>query len=216
MQSLGELVNPPADVELKKKRTMKKMKTIVAALILLSTSYLTAQNSNVNVLVKANQNILINIPQDEQIVHVKLIDANQVALFSENIENTTYQRNLSLELLPTGKYKLQFEGNHKMIIREVVKTSNQLNIETARVVYKPRFNRLDKNEQLVRLVFKNPTSTPTSVKVYDPFGELVNNVYYSDVFFNKVFDFSDVPNGEYAIAVTTAENNFVEKINISR
>lgn len=192
---------------------MNKLKTSLVALVLVSTNYITAQT-----LVKAqNENtIQVNIAKEEKALSLKLVDAYEVELFSEALPEVDHQRNLSLENLPKGTYSIKIEGPQKLTTQTVTKTATGFEVGKAATIFKPSFKRLGENEQLVRLTFKNPYPKRSSIKVYDKFGELVIKLTNQDVFFNKIFDFSEVPNGEYSIAISTEAGNFVEKIYIKR
>lgn len=192
---------------------MNKLKTSLVALVLVSTNYITAQT-----LVKAqNENqVRVSVAKEEKAISLKLLDAYEVELFSEALPEADHQRNLSLENLPKGTYSVKIEGSQKLTTQALTKTETGIVVGKADVIFKPSFKRMGENEQLVRLTFKNPYPKRSSVKVYDKFGELVIKLTNEDVFFNKIFDFSEVPNGEYSIAISTEAGNFVEKINIKR
>lgn len=194
---------------------MKTVKTIAIALFLVTSNNLVAQTKSL-VQVKKEGVLEVTVPKEEKAFLVKLLDANQVELFSERLTDNNYHRQLSLEELPVGTYNLQIEGERKLVNQYVSKTSSEVGLSKAETVFKPTLKPLSYNEQLIRLTFKNPYPKRSTISVYDKFGELVIKLTNEEAFFNKVLDFSEVPNGEYSIAISTPGRNYIEKISINR
>lgn len=194
---------------------MKKRKQILMALVLLISGITLGQNLNqVEVSLKMEDQLQILIPALAEANQVRLLDATNVELYAEELDEKDFKRNLSLANLPLGDYRIEIDGKNQLVIQHLSKTKQGLSLANQGVVFKPSIKAFGKNQELVRLTFKNPTPKRSSVKVYDSSGALVTKFRNDENYFNKVLDFSDVPHGEYSIAVEKAGKNYIEKVYI--
>ncbi len=193
---------------------MKKKNLISMLVFLLVSSFVFAQNPNTVKIDFNEDQLLLWIPADENALKVRLIDQNQVELYAEKLYASDFRRNLDLSNLPNGVYHVEIDGKQRVLKQELIKNKQGLFLDNKAVVFKPRVIAFEENEKMIRLTFNNPTSNRSSVKVYDSEGNLVTKMKNGENYFNKVLDFSQLPQGEYSIAVQKAGRDYLEKIYI--
>lgn len=195
---------------------MKKKNLVSMLVLLLVSSFVFAQNPN-NVKIDFNEDqLLLWIPADENALKVRLIDENQMELYAEKLYASDFRRTLDLSNLPSGVYHVEIDGKQRVLSQELIKSKQGLVLDNKAVVFKPKVIAFEENDKKVRLTFNNPTNIRSSVKVYDSKGNLITRMKNDENYFNKVLDFSQLPQGEYSIAVQKAGRDYLEKVYIGK
>lgn len=197
---------------------MKKMKNLLLVLLCIISSTAVAQTlvKEVEATVKEGNVVSLRIPQEVAATNIKLVDLNKNELYSKKISGVDFKKNFSFEVVPQGEYLFTIESDTKVVEVKLQKKEEEVVVVDQKNIFKPNLRALEKNDQLLRLTFKNPNPGRANVKVYDKFGNLVIKLSNDQTFFNKVFDFSEAPAGEYSIAISTVENEFLKKVMINK
>lgn len=197
---------------------MKKMKNLLLVLLCIISSTAVAQTpvKEVEATVKEGNVVSLRIPQEVAATNIKLVDLNKNELYSKKISGVDFKKNFSFEVVPQGDYLFTIESDTKVVEVKLQKKEEVVIVVGQKNIFKPNLRALEKNDQLVRLTFKNPNPGRANVKVYDKFGNLIIKLSNDQTFFNKVFDFSEAPAGEYSIAISTVENEFLKKVMINK
>lgn len=197
---------------------MKKMKNLLLVLLCIISSTAVAQTpvKEVEATVKEGNVVSLRIPQEVAATNIKLVDLNKNELYSKKISGVDFKKNFSFDVVPQGDYLFTIESDTKVVEVKLQKKEEVVIVVGQKNIFKPNLRALEKNDQLVRLTFKNPNPGRANVKVYDKFGNLIIKLSNDQTFFNKVFDFSEAPAGEYSIAISTVENEFLKKVMINK
>jgi len=75
---------------------------------------------------------------------------------------------------------------------------------------------IEQNDEYINFGLTNPTKENIDIIITDAYGyELVNIQNLNDLFVEKTFDTSELPNGNYTIKVKTGENTFTRTITVN-
>lgn len=188
-------------------------KKLLIVLIIL-TSYTGLASNNFEVQVKSGQVLNIKISNTQEASQLIFKDDKGEILFNETSLTSNYVRYISLENLPLGAYFISLENSSLTSTKTVTKTKSGIEVSTSEVAFKPHFKQMESDAKKIKVAFVNTTKSPAEFKVFDKDGYLVITLNSSDAIFNKTLDFSEVPSGEYSIAVNTKERSYYKNISI--
>ncbi|MBW2962081.1 T9SS type A sorting domain-containing protein [Mesonia aestuariivivens] len=187
----------------------KTIKTIVFTLLLI-VSYNANAAKNFEVAVAKNQILMVELNDAQAGDMLTLLDAEGKVLFKEMNLTSDFQKQLSLEMVPDGKYFLHLEDENSIYAREIVKRKQTITVnEASKIIFKPTFK--EENNQL-KVAFTNPNEEIMHLYVYDEKGNIVTSLKNNDLVIKKTFDFSKVPAGNYMLAVVSSERSFYKSI----
>lgn len=184
------------------------------SIILLIASFSADASRYFDVRVNSDDVIEIQIQGKENDGKLTFIDAKGEILFVDTNIAQPYLKKVSLRNLPKGNYTLSLENSSLVSYKSIHKTSTGIEIEDAAVVFKPKFKVVNSNSRQVKVYFTNPTMEFTQMKVYDPEGNLMMDMKENDIVFKKTLDFTEVPSGEYSIAINSKGKSYYENLNI--
>ncbi|GGZ63723.1 hypothetical protein GCM10008088_26500 [Mesonia mobilis] len=188
----------------------KTMKTIVVTLLLVLGFNNVQAAKNFDVAVAKNQILMVELNDAQEGDMLTLLDVDGKVLFKEEQLGNKFQKSLSLELLSEGTYYLHLEDANTIYTKEIVKENSSVIVKKdSQIIFKPTFKQV-KNQ--VKLSFTNPSEENTQVFVYNAKGEIVSSLRNSDLVLKKTFDFSEVPAGDYMIAVLTDSRSFYKSV----
>lgn len=195
---------------------MKYLTKKTALLVLLISSLFSYAQADVHVEI-TNENLLqIQVQDARPHAQIYLTDKLGEVLYQSNITETHFKQFFNLVELPYGKYTLTFEDDKNYQSKVIVNQPKKLRIEKSQQFYKPNFRAVENTGDLIRVSFTNPSLKTTKLKVYDSRGNLVKTITDSAAYFNKVLDFSEVPDGEYSIAINTMGKAYYKTVNIHK
>ena len=188
----------------------KTMKTIVVTLLLV-LGYNNAQAAkNFDVAVAKNQILMVELNDAQEGDMLTLLDVDGKVLFKEEQLGNKFQKSLSLELLSEGTYYLHLEDANTIYTKEIVKENSSVIVKKdSQIIFKPTFKQV---ENQVKLSFTNPSKENTQIYIYDAKGNIVTALENNDLVLKKTFDFSNVPAGDYMIAVLTDSRSFYKSV----
>lgn len=192
---------------------MKQFINTLAITLVFLTSISTYASREFKVEVNQNQVLSIKINNINKADKLVLSDGSEV-LFEDKSLFQPYFKNISLENLPEGYYSLSLEDDYMISTKSISKTKNGISISETSVAFKPHFKQIDADARKLRVGFTNPTMQPTQFKVYDKNGNLIITLKNNDAVFNKTLDFSEVPSGDYTVAINNNGRNYYRNITI--
>lgn len=194
------------------KNTRKKI-TLIGLLLL---SFLGHAQADLNLEVTHENLLKIQVQGAGENAKIHLKDKRGEILYQTNITEKDFKQFFNLVELPYGKYFLSFEDDKNYQDMVILNLSKKISIEKTHQSYKPNFRPVDNTEDLIRVSFTNPSLNKAKLKVYDSEGTLVKTITDSAAYFNKVLDFSEVPDGEYSIAINAMGKEYYKTININK
>lgn len=193
---------------------MRQFTYTLAIFLVFLTSFSTLASSNFEVEIKSDHILSVKINNLLSADKLILKDSNDETLFTEKSLSQPYLKHISFENLPYGTYMLYLDDAYKVSSKTIIKTTSGIIVSDAGVAFKPNFKHMDADAKKVIVAFSNPLMELTHFKVYDPKGNLIIQLENSDVAFNRILNFSDVPSGEYSVAFQTKERSFFRSITI--
>lgn len=182
--------------------------------LLLVTGFKVKAAEGIDVKVKDNQIILVELEKVEKGTVIILQDVMGTTLFKDSLVSSDgYRKSLDLEVIPQGVYFLHMETEKSILSSKIVKTSKGISIEeeSSEITFKPCFKVID---DTVLVFLSNPTKATISLEVYDAGGELLNTINNSSSILKKTLDFSKVPAGDYSINIKMKNRSFRKTITV--
>lgn len=187
----------------------RRMKTLVFTLLLI-VGYNVQAAKNFDVAVAENQILMVELDDAQEGDMLTLLDVDGKVLFKEAHLNNKFQKSLSLELVPDGKYFLHLEDESSIYAKEIEKKNNTITVKRdSQIFFKPNFKQVDKQ---VKVSFTNPDQKNIQVYIFDANGEVVTTLVNNDLVLKKTFDFSAVPAGDYMLAVFSGDRSYYRTV----
>lgn len=193
---------------------MRQFINTLAITLVFLTSFATLATENFEVEVKSDQILNIKISNLQPSDQLIFKDSNGEVLFKEQSLSQPYTRHISLEDLPNGTYSLSLEDTYMTSTKTIFKTKSGIRVSNSEVAFKPHFQLMEPNSKKVKVAFVNSTMQPAQFKVLNKKGQVIFNLENSDTVFSKTLDFSEVPSGNYSIAVNTKGRSYYKDITI--
>lgn len=187
--------------------------TLAIALVFL-TSLSAYASREFTVEVKNDQVLNIKISNISEVDELIMIDNEGEILYKEKFLAQPFEKSISLKNLPNGVYSVSLDDKDMISTKTITKTDEEIKVSKTAVAFKPHFKKLDTDAKKLRVAFTNPTFDITHLKVFDNYGELIIDVSNKEAVFNKVLDFSEVPTGEYSIAINNSGKSYYQNFTI--
>ena len=192
---------------------MKQLKIAAVALLSVATFSLNAADPGdkelkVQVLAKADQTFKVIYEAEEKAaVAVTIYDANKQRIFSDIITNTDgFSKPYNFSNLPEGKYTFEIESNG---VKSTEIVSNLK--KESRPAMKAFVIPLKESGKFQLMVMSNNMS-PVTISILDNNNKVLHKESVdSPETFGKVYDLSDVENGEARFVVSSANHVLKDK-----
>ncbi len=185
--------------------------SVFAGLLWFGMTSVTANNLKVEIF--ENQ-IIVELNNDPGGSTLYFKDQRGEILYREHLKpSSTYRKNLSLEVIPSGTYYLNLDFENKILSTVIIKNENGIRIQgrNSRIIFKPCF-KVDGKK--VSIFLTNTENKNSQVLIYDSNGILMESLATGSQDLRKTFDFSQVPPGDYLIQVKWGKHNYDKKIRI--
>lgn len=193
---------------------MKNVMRMSVLVFLLVTGFKVKAAEVIDIKVKDNQIILVELGKVEKGTVIILQDIMGTTLFKDSLVSSNgYRKSLDLEVIPRGVYFLHLETEKSILSSKIVKTAKGISIEgkSSGITFKPCFEVM---EDKVLVFLSNLNESTISLEIYDAGGELLNTINNSGSILKKTLDFSKVPAGEYTINIKMENRTFRKKITV--
>ncbi len=127
----------------------------------------------------------------------------------------SYTKYFNLNTVGNGIYFVETETEFDIKVTPVLKNAQGIALinDSSVTVFKPKV-RIDNT--LVRVMFTRVEESPLDVSIYDEDGNMLSNENVEDdeLIFQRAYNFSAVPPGEYTIHFSLKDRKFIREVSI--
>ncbi|WP_343855481.1 hypothetical protein [Fulvivirga kasyanovii] len=197
---------------------MKTLKTSMAAVLLLTTLFVSAYGTTPYIKVTSYDQkkfFLIIKNTDSSKVNVELKDVDNFRLYKEtNIQNGEYLKGFDMQSLPDGEYTLEIENNQRieMFALSIINGKLSINRDNRLVIHKPSINQ---SGNKVDIALQKTHEEPLKLAILDN----TNDIIFEDTLadngnLTKRYDMSRLGPGSYTMRIGIAGKYFSRSIRI--
>ena len=141
---------------------------------------------------------------------IRLFDANNNIIYSENITKDTYLKKFDLAKLESGLYFFSTEDEIMMVTYTIRVAESEVTIIDKKEKSKPIFK---KEENMLYLNLLNLSKKKVQIEVYDSSNRLVfSEKRENEMIIEKAFNFTKAFEDSYTVIVTDSEKSYFENI----
>ena len=194
------------------------MRKVINLCLLVVTILLSgAVNAAGKVSVEITNSSVINVSLTKVLKGEKLIlkDFYGEVLFNTTLETSSnYQKNFNLSNVPLGLYFVESESLYEIKITPILKNNKRISlIDTSLVTFfKPQ---VSSENSIVKVLLNNTRNYPVDIIIYDEDQVVLEEIEGNkEASLKRVYDFSEMPKGEYKLFFTLKDRTFIHNISI--
>ena len=159
---------------------------------------------------KESKSLVFELDSKAQETAIRLFDAANQVLYSEDISNESYAKKFNLMNLENGFYYFTTEDSLKKIIYTIEVDGSNVTILKRKENTKPVFR---KENGMVYLNLLNLDKKDVKIEVFDSSNRLVfSEKRVNEMIIEKAFNFSKAYADNYTVVVRDSQNTYYEDI----
>lgn len=197
-------------------KDLKKMKTLLTALLVFFAAQLVAGNPlvpNIEIAkVGVSKKIKVTIGNLKADAEISISDLAGTTLISETIDKNSFGKLYNLELLPKGTYVVTVQTGLREVEQPLSIDKYDINIDVRkrRETLLP-FVKLD--QKIVNVMMLNKRITDVTVKIIDKNGELLfTDAIGNVVKVEKSYNLAALDRGTYQVIIETPNRTFYREV----